>query len=100
MRIRRILALIAAVVVIGAGVLIAWEGVPTLRIATAYAAKQTCSCLFVSRRSLESCLADYDPSLARWFSWDAIERAVVVSFAGTISSRATIVDGAGCHVAR
>ncbi len=100
MRIRRVLLLIAVIVVVGVGALIAWHGVPTLRIATAYAAKQTCSCLFVSRRPLESCLADYDPGLARWFSWDATERAVVVSFAGTISSRATIVDGAGCHVAR
>jgi hypothetical protein len=100
LRIRRILLLIAVVVLVGIGILVAWHGVPTLRIATAYAAKQTCSCLFVSGRSLDSCLLDFDPGLSRWFSWDSTEPAVVVSFAGTISSEAAITDGAGCHVAR
>lgn len=34
-------------------------------IGAGYAAEQTCSCLFVSRRTLESCRSDLEP-LARW----------------------------------
>ena len=35
-----------------------------LNIGTGYTAQQTCACLFVSGRTLESCLGDLDP-LAR-----------------------------------
>ena len=34
-------------------------------IGAGYAAQQTCSCIFVSGRELESCRAELDP-LARW----------------------------------
>jgi hypothetical protein len=34
-------------------------------IGAGYAAEQTCSCMFISHRALESCRADLDP-LARW----------------------------------
>lgn len=54
------------------------------RIATAYAAKQTCSCLHVSGRSLESCVAD--------FPEDAREAVTVVEDGGR--TRASVLFGA------
>ena len=48
-------------------VVVAWRvfRVPLLlNIGTGYAAQQTCACLFISGRTLESCLGDLEP-LAR-----------------------------------
>ena len=61
---RLALGVLALLVVAGA---IAWRvfRVPLLlNIGTGYAAQQTCACLFVSGRTLESCLGDLEP-LAR-----------------------------------
>ena len=54
------------------------------RIATAYAAKQTCSCMHVSGRSLESCVAD--------FPEDAREAVSVSEEGGRV--RASVLFGA------
>jgi hypothetical protein len=54
------------------------------RIATGYAAKQTCSCRFVSERTLASCVAD--------FPEDARERIELSERAGRI--RASVLFGA------
>jgi hypothetical protein len=51
----------AALAAIGA---VAWawrDEIAYARIATGYAAKQTCSCLYVSGRTLESCMTDFPP---------------------------------------
>jgi len=61
---RLALGVLALLVVAGA---VAWRvfRVPLLlNIGTGYAAQQTCACLFVSGRTLESCLGDLEP-LAR-----------------------------------
>ena len=61
---RLALGVVALLVVAGA---VAWRvfRVPLLlNIGTGYAAQQTCACLFVSGRTLESCLGDLEP-LAR-----------------------------------
>lgn len=54
------------------------------RIATAYAAKQTCSCLSVSGRPLDSCVAD--------FPEDARDSITVVRDGARV--RATVLFGA------
>ncbi|HYD87630.1 MAG TPA: hypothetical protein VEA80_09160 [Vitreimonas sp.] len=54
------------------------------QIATAYAAKQTCSCLHVSGRSLESCIAG--------FPADAREAVTVTQNGETV--RASVLFGA------
>ena len=54
------------------------------RIATAYAAKQTCSCLHVSGRTLESCIAD--------FPEDAREAVTVTEEGGRV--HASVLFGA------
>ena len=81
---------------------IAWsmqDDVAYANIATGYAAKQTCSCRFVSGRTLESCIADF-PADAR----DALSvtengatvRASVLF--GAISAEATFEDEYGCRI--
>jgi hypothetical protein len=59
-----VLGVIAFLVI---AVVVAWRvlRVPLLvNIGTGYAAQQTCACLYVSHRTLESCLGDLEP-LAR-----------------------------------
>jgi len=63
---RKRLALGVVVLLVIAGA-VAWRvlRVPLLlKIGTGYAAQQTCACLFISGRTLDSCLGDLEP-LAR-----------------------------------
>ncbi|MEQ1618188.1 MAG: hypothetical protein ABL883_07570 [Terricaulis sp.] len=68
------------------------------RIATGYAAKQTCSCVHVSGRPLESCLADY-PEDARQINvtqaGDTVHASVMF---GAIKAKAVYEDGFGCRI--
>lgn len=69
-------------------------------IATGYAAKTTCSCLNVSGRSLESCIADFpeDAREAITVTQDGpIVRASVLF--GAISAEAVTDGEFGCRVA-
>ena len=68
-------------------------------IATGYAAKQTCSCLHVSGRPLDSCLADF-PAEARGnidvqASGEAVEASVLF---GLIKASAAYEEAYGCHI--
>ncbi|MBC7769959.1 MAG: hypothetical protein H7124_14340 [Phycisphaerales bacterium] len=92
-----VLMVIAAALAVGA-----WASrgqVAYAQIATGYAAKQTCSCVHVSGRSMESCIADF-PEDAR----DAIQvtqdgeavRASVLF--GAISAEAVVDGEFGCRL--
>jgi len=69
------------------------------RIATGYAAKQTCSCLHVSGRPLESCLADFPEdardNVAVGVSGDQVRASVLF---GAISASAVYEEGFGCRL--
>ncbi len=70
------------------------------QIATGYAAKQTCSCLHVSGRSMESCIADF-PQDAR-DSITVTQEGYVVRASvlfGAISAEAVVDGEYGCRVA-
>ena len=95
-----IVAGIGVAVVAAAAFYLARDVVPLARIATAYGAMETCSCLFVSERSFDSCQTDFNPDDKRWLSWRVGQRAVTVSLVGVISSRARFDEGFGCHVAQ
>jgi hypothetical protein len=86
------------VVLIGIGV---WSGRDTYasaRIGTTYVAKQTCSCLFVAERPLDSCRKDFDPEAVRPLDVVVSESSVSVSaLGGLISARAQFEQGFGCH---
>ena len=80
----------------------AWAGrdqVTYARIATGYAAKQTCSCRHVSGRTMDSCVADF-PEDARQAitvteNGDRVHASVLF---GLISADATLDGDYGCRV--
>jgi hypothetical protein len=68
---------------------------------TAYAAKQTCSCLHLSARALESCKGDYPPEVSGLFAWKVKDNAVTVTaLGGVFSATATHEDGFGCQLVK
>lgn len=69
------------------------------RIATAYAAKQTCSCLHVSGRPLDACLGDFPPEARSQVRVEANEQHVRASVLfGAVAADASYVDGYGCQL--
>jgi hypothetical protein len=63
---RKRLLVAAAVLIVGVVVAIRVLHLPDLvHIGAGYTAEQTCACLFISRRTLESCRGDLEP-MARW----------------------------------
>lgn len=69
------------------------------RIATGYAAKQTCSCLHVSGRELESCMADFPEDARQQISiaqsGDSVSASVLF---GAISAEAVFEPEYGCRI--
>jgi hypothetical protein len=88
-----------ATLVVGVGAWLARRAVEQAHIGTAYVAKLTCSCLFVSRRSLQSCATDYDLPAARLLTAEVGIQSVTVSVPGRlVSTRAVFEPGYGCHL--
>lgn len=56
------IAIVGVVAIAAVGVYFGRNEVALVRIGTAFAAKVSCSCLFVSGRSPGSCMTDYDPA--------------------------------------
>jgi hypothetical protein len=89
---------VLAIIVGGA----AWsmrDTVAYAHIATGYAAKQTCSCRFVSGRTLESCMADFPEEDRANFSvvenGDHLQASVLF---GAIKAEAVYEEGYGCRL--
>lgn len=73
------------------------------KVATAYAAKQICSCRFISTREMDSCKTDFTQDISQLNITetyiDATGRAdqsVTASALGIISATATYEPGLGC----
>lgn len=91
--------LVVAIAAIGAGAWASRGQVAYASIATGYAAKMTCSCMHVSGRTLESCLADF-PEDARnniTITEDGNTVRASVLF-GAISSQSTYEEEFGCRI--
>lgn len=91
---------LAVIVAVGVGGYFGMQG-PMLygRIGTTYAAKQTCSCLFVSGRSLEACQADLPGADARRMLTLSVNgHQVKASAYGLVNATATYEEGYGCRV--
>jgi hypothetical protein len=87
------------VLVIVAGA--AWAGrnfYATAHIGATYVAKQTCSCLFVAKRTEQSCRTDYNAADLQRLKVEPGDSDVTVSaLGGMISGRAEFEQGFGCH---
>jgi hypothetical protein len=88
---------VALVIVAGA----AWAGrnfYATAHMGATYVAKQTCSCLFVAKRSEDSCRTDYNPTdLEQLEVRPGASDVTVTALGGLISGRAEFDQGFGCH---
>jgi hypothetical protein len=93
MRKRLLVALaVVLVVLVAAGV-----GLPPLvRVGTGYTAEQTCACLFISRRTPESCRGDLEPLARRLISVQIGANEVTTGSFGLGHARAQYQPGFGC----
>jgi hypothetical protein len=67
------------------------------RIATGYAAQQTCACLHISGRTLDSCIAEFPEDARRQFEIETEGEAVRASvMGGAIKAEAHYEAGFGC----
>jgi hypothetical protein len=93
-------AALTAVLLVIAGA--AWslrDDLAFARIATSYAAKQTCSCLHVSGRTLESCVADFPDEARGPITLSEAPNSVRASVLyGAVSAEAVFEEGFGCRI--
>lgn len=95
-----IAALVVVVIVIGAAAWALRGPVAYANIAVGYAAKQTCSCLNVSGRTLDSCIADFPADARRNITVSVEGDTVTASVAfGLIKSVAVHEAEYGCRAA-
>jgi len=85
-----------AVLVVLAALLVLRRFLPLARIGSGYAAQQTCACLFVSGRTLESCRGDLDPLALKIVSLRVGSDDVRASVAGMMAARAQFSTATGC----
>ena len=70
------------------------------RVATAYGAKQVCSCLHVAERPMDSCMGDFTTDIsAVSFADDGAETNATV-LGGLVSARARFEPGLGCTLVK
>ena len=90
-----------AVALLLVAVIVAWRvfRVPLmLDIGTGYAAQQTCACLFISGRTLESCLGDLDPLARKLISIHPGAAEVTTSGFFLKTATARYESGFGCSL--
>ena len=92
---KRIALAVAALLLIAAVMGLRKLG-PLARIGTGYAAEQTCSCVFVSGRTLESCRGDLDPLALKLVSMEVGSDEVRARVALLSHARARFDATRGC----
>ena len=92
---KRIALAVAALLLIAAAMAVRKLG-PLARIGTGYAAEQTCSCVFVSGRTLESCRGDLDPLALKLVSMEVGSDEVRARVAVLSHARAHFDAARGC----
>ena len=92
---KRIALAVLALLLIAAALLVR-KFSPLGRIGTGYAAEQTCSCLFVSGRTPDSCKGDLDPLARKLVSVRVGSDEVSASALGIMHARAKYEAARGC----
>ena len=95
----RLLVLVAVVILLAAA--FAWRRFRVsglLEAGAGYSAQQTCACLWVSGRTLESCKTDLDPLARRLVSIRVGAEEVTASGLGIATATATYEKGFGCSL--
>jgi hypothetical protein len=91
--------LAVGILLVGAGAWASRGQVAYASIATGYAAKQTCSCLHVSGRTLDSCMAEFPEDARENISVTQDGNTVRASVLfGAIGSEAIFEEEYGCSV--
>lgn len=95
-----LIAIIVLVVLVGAAMFFGRDTWTTAQLGTVYVAKQTCSCLFVAGRPMDSCRTDYDPAAIKPLTVEKLEHGVkVTALGGIVAAQAEFEQGFGCHPA-
>jgi hypothetical protein len=95
---------LAVVALIGFGVFALQRPLAYARVATSYAAQQTCACLYVSGREMASCLGDFPEDAVSQMTIVTADDGVsahavrVSALAGLIKAEATYDSGFGCSL--
>ena len=95
----RLLVLVAVVILLAAA--FAWRRFRVsglLEAGAGYSAQQTCACLWVSGRTLESCKTDLDPLARRLVSIRVGADEVTASGLGLATATAAYEKGFGCSL--
>jgi hypothetical protein len=93
--------LLGALIVILVGGAVAWRSLHVsdlAHIGVGYTAQQTCACLFVSKRSLESCQAELDPMARKLVSLKPGAQEVTARSLGLAHATARYQPGFGCSL--
>jgi hypothetical protein len=81
---------------------VAWRvlDVPSLAfVGSGYAAQQTCACLFISKRTLDSCMTDLEPLARKLINVEVGSDEVIAhSFLHLRSATAKYEAGYGCSL--
>ena len=95
-----LIGIVVVLVIVGGTLFFGRDTWATAKIGTVYVAKQTCSCLFVAGRPMDSCRTDYDPAALKPLTVATTQHSVEVSaLRGLVSARAEFEPGFGCHPA-
>jgi hypothetical protein len=97
--IRRIIAVVVVIMVI-AGT-ITWRALHLSELAflgAGYAAQQTCACVFIAKRNLESCRGDLDPLAQKMVSISVEDHAVIAASLVVFSALARYDEAYGCSL--
>ena len=94
-----LMVLVVIVAAVAGGAWASRDQVTYAHIATGYAAKQLCSCVHVSGRTLDSCMADYPEDVRSNITVSAEGENVRASVRfGAIRSEATFESEYGCRI--
>jgi hypothetical protein len=98
---RRKRVLVGAAVLVLVAAPIAWRVFRVsdlLRIGAGYTAQQTCACVRIGGRTLESCLSELDPLARRLVTVHVDSEGVTASALGIASATARFETGFGCSL--